>query len=65
VSRLILKRESKKVKTRFGEVTVKVVEQPDGSKRLTPEYDELKRLAAAKKLPLKRIYDEVMRRLYS
>ena len=65
VSRLILKRESKKVKTRFGEVTVKVVEQPDGSKRMTPEYDELKRLAAAKKLPLKRIYDEVMRRLVS
>jgi hypothetical protein len=65
VSRLILKRESKKVKTRFGEVTVKVVEQPDGSKQMTPEYDELKRLAAAKKLPLKRIYDEVMRRLVS
>ena len=63
VSRLVLKRELKKVRTRFGEVTVKVVEQPDGSKRMTPEYDELKRLAAAKKLPLKRIYDEVMRRL--
>jgi uncharacterized protein (DUF111 family) len=46
-------------------VTVKVVEQPDGSKRMTPEYDELKRLAAAKKLPLKRIYAEVMRRLDS
>ena len=60
-----MKRESKKVQTRFGAVTVKVVEQPDGSKRMTPEYDELKRLAAAKKLPLKRIYDEVMRRLDS
>jgi uncharacterized protein (DUF111 family) len=65
VSRVVLKRKLKKVKTRFGEVTVKVVEQPDGSKRMTPEYDELKRLAAAKKLPLKRIYDEVMRRLVS
>ena len=63
MSRLVLKRELKKVRTRFGKVTVKVVEQPDGSKRMTPEYDELKRLAAAKKLPLKRIYDEVMRRL--
>jgi len=65
VERLILQRESKKIKTRFGEVTVKVVELPDGSKRLTPEYDELKKLAAAKKLPLKRIYDEVMGRLHS
>jgi len=65
VERLVLRRESKKIKTRFGAVTVKVVELPDGSKRLTPEYDELKRLAAAKKLPLKRIYDEVTRRLDS
>ena len=65
VSRMILKRESKKVKTPFGEVTVKVIGQPDGSKRFTPEYDELKRLAKAKKLPLKLIYDEVMRRFAS
>jgi uncharacterized protein (DUF111 family) len=42
-------------------VTIKVVEQPDGSKRTTPEYDELKRIATAKKLPLKLIYDEVLR----
>jgi uncharacterized protein (TIGR00299 family) protein len=61
VHRMILQRASKKVKTRFGEVTVKVVEQPDGSKRTTPEYDELKRIATAKKLPLKLIYDEVLR----
>jgi uncharacterized protein (TIGR00299 family) protein len=61
VRRMILERESKKVKTRFGEVMVKVIEQPDGSKRMTPEYDDLKRLAAAKKLPLKLIYDEVLR----
>jgi pyridinium-3,5-bisthiocarboxylic acid mononucleotide nickel chelatase len=65
VRRVILKRAAKKVKTRFGSVTVKVVEQPDGSKRTAPEYDEIKRLAAAKKLPLKLIYDEVMRRIDS
>jgi uncharacterized protein (TIGR00299 family) protein len=65
VERMILQRQSKKMKTRFGEVTVKIVELPDGSKRITPEYDELKKLAAAKKLPLKRIYDEVMGRLGS
>jgi pyridinium-3,5-bisthiocarboxylic acid mononucleotide nickel chelatase len=61
VSRMILKRESKKVKTRFGEVTIKIVEQPDGSKRATPEYDDLKRIAAANKLPIKQLHDEVMR----
>ena len=61
VSRMILRREFKKVKTRFGEVTVKIVEQPDGSRRATPEYDDLKRIAAASKLPIKQLHDEVMR----
>jgi uncharacterized protein (DUF111 family) len=61
VARLILKRQSTKVKTRFGEVAVKIVERPDGSKIATPEYDDLKRIATAKKLPVKLIHDEVMR----
>jgi pyridinium-3,5-bisthiocarboxylic acid mononucleotide nickel chelatase len=61
VNRMILPRESKKIKTRFGEVTVKFVVEPDGGKRAAPEYDDLKRIAAAKKLPIKTILDEVMR----
>jgi pyridinium-3,5-bisthiocarboxylic acid mononucleotide nickel chelatase len=61
VSRTILKRESKKITTRFGNVTVKIVEHPDGSKRAAPEYDDLKRIAVAKKLPIKQLHDEVMR----
>ncbi len=63
VNRLILKRESKKIATRFGAVKVKIVEQPDGAQRAAPEYDDLKRVAAAKNLPLKIIHDEVMRQL--
>jgi uncharacterized protein (TIGR00299 family) protein len=61
VSRLVLNRTSAMVKTRFGTVRVKVVEQPDGTKRATPEYDELKRLATAKKVPLMLVHEEVMR----
>ncbi|MGH7809182.1 MAG: nickel insertion protein, partial [Candidatus Binatia bacterium] len=63
VSRLILKRETRKVRTRYGDVTVKIVEQPDGTKRATPEYDDLKRIATAKNVPLKTIHDETMRNL--
>ena len=63
VSRLILKRETRKVKTLYGNVTVKIVEQPDGTRRATPEYDDLKRIAAAKNLSLKTIHDEAMRNL--
>ncbi len=61
VSRTILKRESKKLKTRFGEVTVKIIEQPDGSKRAAPEYDDLKHIAVAKNIPLGKLHDEIMR----
>ena len=63
VSRILLAREAKKVKTRFGEITVKIVTQPDGSRRATPEYDDLKRIAAANRISLKTIHDEVMRQL--
>jgi uncharacterized protein (DUF111 family) len=42
---------------------MKIVEQPDGTKRATPEYDELKRIAKTKNLPLKLVHDEVMRDL--
>jgi pyridinium-3,5-bisthiocarboxylic acid mononucleotide nickel chelatase len=63
VSRMILKRETKKVKTRFGAVTVKIIEQLDGTKRAAPEYDDLKRIATANNIPLKLLHDEVARKL--
>jgi pyridinium-3,5-bisthiocarboxylic acid mononucleotide nickel chelatase len=61
VSRIILKRISEKLKTRHGTIRVKVVEEPNGTRRVTPEYDDLKRIAAAKKIPLKLLYDELVR----
>jgi pyridinium-3,5-bisthiocarboxylic acid mononucleotide nickel chelatase len=61
VGRMILDRKLISVGTRFGKVRVKVIEQPDGTKRATPEYDDLKRIASAKEIPLKLIHDEVMR----
>jgi uncharacterized protein (TIGR00299 family) protein len=61
VSRVILKRKSEKLKTPYGTIRVKVVEEPNGTRRLAPEYDDLKRIASAKKIPLKLLYDEVVR----
>jgi len=63
VNRLILKRQSKKIKTRFGEIIVKVVEQPDGIRRAAPEYAELKRIATTKNISLRDLHDEVMKNL--
>jgi uncharacterized protein (DUF111 family) len=61
VGRIILKRSSASVKTKYGTIRLKVIEEPDGSRRATPEYDDLKRIAAAKKIPLKFLHDEVLR----
>jgi uncharacterized protein (TIGR00299 family) protein len=61
VQRVILKRVAGRVKTKFGTVKIKIIEESDGTKRATPEYDDLKRIAAAKKIPLKVLYDEVIR----
>jgi hypothetical protein len=63
VKRMTLKRAFGRVKTRFGLVKVKFVQEPDGSKRATPEYEDLKRIAQAKKIPLKVLYDEVVKSL--
>ena len=63
VSRMILKRETKKITTRFGEITVKIIEQLDGTRRAAPEYDDLKRIARANNIPLKLLHDTVARKL--
>ncbi len=61
VDRLVLPRKTLKLKTRFGALTVKVAEEPGGGKRATPEYDEARKIAASRKVPLKAVYDEVTR----
>ena len=63
IRRLVLARNSTKIKTRFGAITVKLVVHPDGFRRAMPEYDDLKRIAAATKLPLKQVHEEVLRSL--
>jgi uncharacterized protein (TIGR00299 family) protein len=61
VRRLVLRRSPYKVKTRFGTVSAKLIEEPGGKTRVSPEYDDLKKLAQRKKIPLKLLYDEVVR----
>ncbi|HEY1372189.1 MAG TPA: nickel pincer cofactor biosynthesis protein LarC [Candidatus Binatia bacterium] len=61
VARSLLKREIVRVKTKYGSVKVKVVEQPDGARRGAPEYDDVRRIAALKKVPLKAVYDEALK----
>jgi pyridinium-3,5-bisthiocarboxylic acid mononucleotide nickel chelatase len=61
VGRIILKRTEGTIKTRFGDVKVKILQELSGEKRISPEYDELKRIADDKKLPLRIVRDEVVK----
>jgi uncharacterized protein (TIGR00299 family) protein len=61
VSRIILNRTEEIIKTRFGDVKVKIWQEPSGEKRISPEYDELKRIAMEKKIPLNVLRDEIVK----
>lgn len=62
VSRTVLARETRIVKSSLGAVSVKVV-SGGGSERLVPEFEECRRLAVEKNLPLVEIYRRLEREL--
>ncbi|MFA4981155.1 MAG: nickel pincer cofactor biosynthesis protein LarC [Candidatus Omnitrophota bacterium] len=59
--RLKLERASTSVKTKYGNITVKLSSGPEGILTASPEYDECVKLARKKKVPLKSVYDEAKR----
>jgi pyridinium-3,5-bisthiocarboxylic acid mononucleotide nickel chelatase len=61
VTRLALQRESKEVATPYGTVRVKIAQRPDGGVSVAPEYEDCKRLARERAMPLKTIYDAAVR----
>ncbi|MER3446920.1 MAG: nickel pincer cofactor biosynthesis protein LarC [Candidatus Dadabacteria bacterium] len=59
-TRFKLRREQKTVSTRYGNIRVKIVDEPGlGIKRAKPEYDDCKRAANRHKVSLREVYDEV------
>ena len=61
VDRVTLMRETRMVKTVFGNITIKVGLLDGAVARIAPEYDECKKIARRKKIPIKAIYDEAVR----
>lgn len=57
VSRNVMARETKKVKTEYGEVDVKIGAYGDGPLQVSPEYESCAKIAKAKKVPLKVVFD--------
>ena len=55
VDRYTLSRKTKAVETPWGKVRIKIIEEPGGEIVTSPEYEDCKRIARAKNLPLKQI----------
>jgi pyridinium-3,5-bisthiocarboxylic acid mononucleotide nickel chelatase len=62
-NRRMLPRESIVVKTAFGEITAKRLTELDGSARIVPEYEICRKIALDKKLPLRAVYDTILKSL--
>ena len=54
-----LDREIKKVKTKYGNVKLKVSKLNNEIKNITPEYEDCVKIAKKYKIPLKKVYEEV------
>ncbi|MBI9077989.1 MAG: nickel pincer cofactor biosynthesis protein LarC [Desulfatibacillum sp.] len=62
-SREKLPREEILLDTQFGEIRAKRITCPDGSVRITPEYDACVEIAREKNIPLLRVYEIVAKTL--
>jgi uncharacterized protein (TIGR00299 family) protein len=60
VRRRILERDTRQVSTPYGPVRVKVAHAPDGRENLAPEYEDCKRAATEKGVPLKLVYQAAL-----
>ncbi len=57
--RVKLPREAADVVTKYGRIRVKRITGPDGRVSITPEYEECKRVALEKGIPIKEVYGAV------
>ena len=56
-----LEREIITIKTKFGDMRIKISKSKGKIKNIAPEYEDCKKIASELKIPLKDVYDEVRR----
>lgn len=60
VKRDTLQRTRIIAKTRYGKVQAKQIQEPDGSMRIVPEYEECKKIALEKNLSIRSVYEALI-----
>ncbi len=63
VKRCILEREKITIDTVYGSLQAKRIVSPDGSERVVPEYEVCKKIALEKNIPIRIVYDEIIKSL--
>jgi uncharacterized protein (DUF111 family) len=58
--RMVLAREEKRVDTPWGAVRVKIARAPDGTVNVAPEFEDCRRIATEKQVPLKMVHQAAM-----
>ena len=59
--RRLLPREHVHIQTPYGPLQVKRITNPDGSMRIVPEYEVCKKIALEKKIPIRIVYDAIIK----
>ena len=60
VKRVELPRRVEEIETQYGSCRVKRIVLPDGKIRTSPEYEDCKRIARRHRIPIGRVYEEVL-----
>ncbi|MCM8814821.1 MAG: DUF111 family protein [Candidatus Omnitrophica bacterium] len=59
--RIVLERSQKKIKTRYGDISIKIGCYSGEIFNVMPEYEECKKVAMEKNIPIKKVIEEVMK----
>ena len=61
VDRIVLPRKQKLIMTAFGKVRVKIGGFDKSKQTISPEYEDCRKIALKKEIPVKRVYDEALK----
>ncbi|RPJ16367.1 MAG: nickel pincer cofactor biosynthesis protein LarC [Desulfobacteraceae bacterium] len=63
VNRRTLSRNADEIKTTYGKIGIKRITSSDGTTRIVPEYEVCRKIALEKKLPLKVVYENIIKEI--
>jgi hypothetical protein len=61
IERVVLARKQKIIMTPFGKVRVKIGGLDVSTLTISPEYEDCRKIALKKEIPIKRVYDEALK----